>query len=492
MKGHISDLVRSLETDKRIDVKFIAGFLLFVTAARTTIETLAGAGDFLLFTHPENYVFVFSFYGFSLILYTFFISMCSGKKPSEVSRVLTPFLLVALIVPVLDYLIYGYPLGGYAMSKISDFDLLRISSNNPPGESVILWLIPILSSVYVFLKRGSLVRSAVSFLVVFMVPVFLARDIADFLGLGGVLFYLYASFGSAIFLLLLFYMNNSKKFGLVFQRFWERMNRIVLYMLVFIFGVSTSGSVLSVNLFGVYVLVLLMISFIAMCLDDYFGLETDRENRRGNLLLHLSRAEVRDMIFVSHLVLFPFLLFIFNSAGNVMFVYYMVSLLSLSFVYSYGNVLKRLFPLNYIADALSYSFVFMSGRSLNIVQGSMEFTYFALSFLIFLLLVPMKDFGDYAGDKKTGIRNLYTILGFERAFMVSKIFLATAFIIFSACLVYVMPVKGLVNILVFYVIPSVTIIPLIIFRFRKTKDFETGLWLVDILLLAYLVPFILF
>lgn len=345
MKMRILDTLRSMESDGRIDLKVILVSLVFVSITRMIMETLLGSSDYLIFADFPTFLLVFSFYSLALVSYTFFISICSGKKPINIARILTPFLLVALLVPVIDYFLTGYPVG-YRMSAISDFDIVMISSNNPIGESLILWSLPVLAALYVLFEGKSVKRSFLTFMVTFFVPALLATDISDFLGLGKGLYFLYATVASIVFLLLTFYVQNAEKFGRLFMRFYGRMNRIVLYMIVFAFGIATAGSVFAANLFGIYIMTILIISFIAMCMNDYFDFFIDRENRENNLLNVLSREELKNIIIVSFIVIIPFLSFIFEAAKNVVFVYYMVSILTLIILYSYKNLLKSIFPLN--------------------------------------------------------------------------------------------------------------------------------------------------
>ncbi len=491
MDTNVFNSLRKLESDERVDLKLILVFLLFVSITRMILETLVGSSDYVTNTNLPTFLLVFTFYGFALVSYTFFLSLCSGKKPMNMARLLTPFLLLALLVPLLDYFITGYPVT-YQMSSISDFDILRISSNNPIGESIILWLIPFLSALYVFFERKSIKRSILTFIVIFLVPILLATDIADLLNLGRGLFFLYATTGSIVLLLLMFYMQNEEKFGYLFTRFVRRMNRVILYLIIFFFGIATAGSIFAVNFLGIHVLILLMISFIAMCVDDYYDHPVDRANRKANILDLLTKEDVKNIILVSCVVLIPFLSFIFEGVGSVMFVYYMISLLSLAFLYSYRNFLKTsLFPLNYLVDALSYSITFMAGRSVFVVHAPSEFLYFILVILIFFFLIPMKDYEDYEGDRKFGIKTLYTILGFEKAFKVCKLLLVVALLLTGLLFLLVLPPLSYLEIIIFYVIPSVVLVPFMVIRFRRSEDFETSLWIFDILLVVYLVPLLL-
>lgn len=484
------DIIRRLELDTRVDLKLILVFLVFVSITRMILETLLGSSDYLIFTNFSTFLLVFTFYSLALVSYTFFLSICSGKKPANTARVLTPFLLVALLVPAIDYFLTGYPVS-YQMSSVLDFDILRISSNNPVGESVVLWLIPVLSAIYVYMERKSIVKSLITFVIIFFVPVFLATDISNFLGLKSGLYFVYAAFASMIFVLLNFYIQNERKFGHLFMRFYERMNRIILYIIIFVFGVATAGSLFAVNILGFYILLILMVSFIAVCMNDYFDSDVDRANRKNNILDSLSKGELKNVIIISFLITVPFLSFIFESVSNVMFVYYIIAILSLIILYSYRDVIKGILPLNHIVDALSYSIVFMSGRSLLVVQGELEFVYFIVSTFIFLLLIPMKDHGDWKGDKKFGIKTLYTVLGFKKAFRLSRFFLFLAFIIFSLCYINVLPFSGPVSIIIFYLLPSILILPIMIIVFRRTGSIEKCIWLVDLLLFLYLIPFLL-
>jgi 4-hydroxybenzoate polyprenyltransferase len=490
MKTDILDILKNIESDRRIDLKIILVSLVFVSLMRILIETMLGVDEFILSPTLSNFVFVFSFYGFALLLYAFVLSLCSKRKPIEVARVLTPFLAVALLVPVIDFLVSGYPIIGYHMSKISNFDIFRISANNPFGESVILWSIPVMSAIYVFFQRKSVKRSFATFVAVFLAPIFLTTNIADFLGLGTNLYHLYATVASTVLLLLMFYIQNDEKFGKLFTRFYERMNRIILYIIIFVFGIATVGNVFATSFLGIYILILLIISFVAMCVNDYFDFPLDKANGKNNLLESLTKEDLKNVIIVSFLVLVPFLTFIFESIKNVMLVYYMVSIISLLFLYSYKNFIKGILLLNYLVDSLSYSITFMAGRSLIVAQGQMELAYFIMATLIFFLIIPIKDHGDLKGDTKLGIKNFYTVFGPKKAFRLCKVLLFVAFVIFSLCFLYVMPFKNLLGITIFYVIPSIVMLPLMVFRFKKTENLEMSIWLIDALLLIYLIPFL--
>jgi len=490
MKNTVLNTLKKIELNSRIDLKVVLVSLVFVSLMRMLIETMLGVDEFILSPTLSNFVFVFSFYGLALVLYTFFLSICSGKKPINVARILTPFLLVALFVPAIDFFVSGYPITGYHMSKISDFDIFRISANNPLGESVILWSIPVMSAIYVFFQRKSVKRSLLAFVAVFLAPIFLTTDIADFLGLGTNLYHLYATVASTVLLLLMFYMQNDEKFGKLFTRFYERMNRIILYIIIFVFGVATVGNVFATSFLGIYILVLLIISFIAMCVNDYFDFPLDKANGKNNLLESLTKKDLKNVIIVSFLVLVPFLTFIFESIKNVIFVYYMISIVSLLFLYSYKNFIKSVLLVNYLVDSLSYSITFMAGRSLIAAQGQMELAYFIMATLIFFLIIPIKDHRDLKGDTKLGIKNFYTVLGPKKAFRLCKVLLFMTFVIFSLCFLYVMPFKNLLGITIFYVIPSIVMLPLMVFRFKETENLEMSIWLIDALLLIYLIPFL--
>jgi len=169
----------------------------------------------------------------------------------------------------------------------------------------------------------------------------------------------------------------------------------------------------------------------------------------------------------------------------------MISIIALLFLYSYKKLVKSVLPLNYLADSLSYAITFMAGRSLIMTQGQMELAYFMMATLIFFLIIPIKDHGDSNGDAKSGIKNFYTILDPKKAFRLCKVLLCAAFVIFSLCFLYVMPFKNLWSITIFYVIPSVVMLPLMVFIFKKNENLEMSIWLIDILLLIYLIPFLL-
>ena len=486
--GILYNNIERIESDGRVDVKFIVLFIVFVSLARMLLEILVGSTDITILYGFSNFFTLFSFYSLALLLYTFLISFISSERPIKTARILTPFLIVSLLVPLMDYLISGYP-AVYRMSSLSDFDILKISSNNPLGESIVLWLIPIMSSFYVFLKKGSIKRSVITFVAVFFAPLFLSTAVSDLIGLGRGLYYLYASTASAVLILILFYSQNCEKFGKLFMRFYERLNRVVLYVIIFIFGAATAGSIFAVSFLGIYILIMFMISFMAMCVNDYFDFLIDKTNRKNNILNFLSREELKNVVIVSFLVLMPFLVFVFESIGKFLFVYYVISIISLIFLYSYRNFIKGVFLLNYLFDALSYSFMFMAGRSLIIIQGSSELLYFIIATLIFLLIVPIKDIKDFRGDEKFGIKNLYTVFGYKKAFKITKFLLCLAFVIFSFCFVYVLSLRGLLNLAFFYFIPSAIFVPFIITMFKKKESVELSIWLIDVLLLTYLIPF---
>lgn len=485
---NVLDRIKRLENNKRLDLKFVLIFLIFVSITRMIMEILLGRYDYIIYANLSNFVQAFSFYALALVSYGLFLSVCSGKKPINLVRILTPFLLVALLVPLIDYSVSGYPVI-YQMSAVSDFDAIRISSNNPLGESVILWLIPIMAAIYVFLERKSIKRFIVTFAVTFFVPVLLATNISDFLGLGSHLYYLYATMVSIVFLLLMFYMQDSEKFGKLFMRFYERMNRIILYIIIFAFGIATTGSLFAVNLFGIYILILLIISFIAMCVNDYFDFSVDKANRKNNLLGSLTKEELKNVIIVSFLVLIPFLVFVYEGIKNVLFTYYIISMLSLIFLYNYKNFVNCPFPLSYVIDALSYSITFMAGRSMILARGEMEMLYFITITIIFLLLIPMKDYGDFKGDKKNRIKTLYTILRFKKAFRLCKAFLVIDFLILSLWFVSISHI-GTEKLILFFVLPSVIFLPFIVYNFKKTEDSEKTIWFLDVLLIIYLLPFL--
>lgn len=484
-------MLDSVGSNERIDFKTSFFFLVLVASLRMVLETILGNTSILETPFHYNFLFLFSFYSISLVVYTFLLSLLSSKKPVYMSRILTLFLLLALIVPVLDYgisFISGQEQILYATTGIGDFDIIRLSASNPVGETMVLWLIPIASCIYVYLLRRSIVRTILTFIVTFLSLFFVGIDIPAFMGFGMDHYYLYAALVFTILSPAMLYIQNPEKFVSLFKRFHERLNRIVFYVLLFVFGIEVAGSVFYVDYIGLHIFSILIISFMATVFNDYYDFGTDNVNKKNNLLSIFSKKDIQNSLLISLMILVLVLVFLLH-VGSIVFVACSVSILSLIFIYSFRNMSKHLFPLNYIADALSLSIIFIAGKSLVAMEYH-DFGLFLLLTLIFFLVVPLKDFKDWRGDKTTGIKTLYTLIDRNKAFTISKIFLLSSYVLWLVLVTLFSPQIGLWEIVGFYILPSLIFVLVSIKLSKGKPGFERSLWLLDLLFVIYMVPFL--
>ncbi len=478
--------------------------------------------DYLFVQVHLTCFFITSFIGGLLILK--FFSKISLSKVANLTALgftfvlLPPFIDVFILNNPSSYT-YGDPNWVINIFKLFTFQLDEgFSAFYQGGEGIIyeLFLILIMACMYVFIKTKSILKTlgaAASFFVLFIFigspQLILLRPIAG--QLLHPLYILRYLIISIILLLFLIYICNKKLLKsfikssrlittthfaimtiigifisghiLVRETFYININDVVNLILVFLRQMSPYEMTTFIKLFignigtfGISVFCIIFVWQYAVMINHVYDEKIDALDNKERLLpkKFLSKKQVKHIAIIYAIIalilsvtlgIFSFLLVAFGLFLGTIYSVKPVRLRDTAFstlIIGAGSTIA--FFIGYVTPAYIQA---MHGINAGeIIYTYPEFTtqvlFIGLIIFIALSVGPLaKDYKDYQGDKKTGVKNLFTIYGVEKGVKIVSILLPFTF--FMLILLF----NSIVDVLIF--VPLGLLAGFLFYRFKKTE-----------------------
>jgi len=467
----IREAIEKIEA-KKINLIRIFSIILILSAIRDFIEIslLNVHYNFLIILH-FNLFYIAIFLSYVLIITVF-----SKEKVGKVINISLIGFLLIFFPPLIDHFIFGrnvtycYHQPENLLKNLSTFFFYDECIGK--GQIIEIILLNILASFYVYCKTKSLMRSVSIFIFICLVVDFfhiptLLLNISSNFDIGTSLYYLLLS--SVVLILLCYRANKKMLFGLV-----KNMRPVRSFYAVFLvfFGSLLAGIYDVISLIAGMLAIFFTWQFSIIVNDIYDQKIDNLSNRKRPLILKiLSEKNYFNLaaIFLMFAILFGIL------AGLVPFLI-LCACIVIVFLYSFPAVRLRKYIFSSsivgICSALAFLLGYFSQAAIT--------TPMAVSLSIILAIsislgVTAKDFKDYEGDKRDGVKTIFTVFGLERGKTISAIMLAIAFLMPMFLL---NTLKDLIIILTFAIVASL--------YFKKKQDYPMTI-VFCILLLVYVM-----
>lgn len=471
----INHLVRGIDHIEKKELTFSSFFFTFfaIVIVRTILEFSLEGKHFII--HNESFYhnvvdFIHIFFSwFSLyLIISYIIFIFSNKKFIDVIKFTLITFSVILIVPLLDYFIFGsgkilynYDFSNFIYSYFNLFNPFASIDFVTTGVRYEVFLVLSGSFLYIYyFSRAKFLSVVATFLIyntIFIygyLPAFYVWSLDT--SFEGIVERGLTLNKSVIILNLYIYIPIL--FGIIFKALenfdrerraivydFIRIERLSIYLALFLFGffISVKSTYIEYaifNLFDIFKVVtaILAISFTffySVILNNIVDLNIDKITNRTRPLVvqSISLNEYRDLKNI-----FLFVGLILSVTVNETFFFLMIFIAVLSYLYSSSFFrLKRYLMINNLTLALIALSVFLAGLSL--IEGNSAFivadkVLLTLIFLFFFIGANLKDIKDERGDRLDNITTLVTLYGQEKTLKIVKIALGIILVVFAQIL----------------------------------------------------------
>jgi homogentisate phytyltransferase/homogentisate geranylgeranyltransferase len=393
------------------------------------------------------------------------IKVFSKERLSKIANLIGWGFIILLIPPIVDRFIFGrvtpysyVPLEEF-IGALTTFGLSLYPKIGGLGLLLELLALTTLSSIYVFVKTKSITRTLLNFVVFYLFisfvgtptlnPIFhvmvKARYYAD---LSIPLVFLYNLILSLIFLFILLKLSKRGLFSSFIKS--SRPLTSVHALLMVGIGVLVAGHLNiglappfagNIGTFGTSLFLIVFLWQYAVMLNHIYDVEIDRMGNKGRVLPRgmLTISQVKRIAIIYALVSiglasllshFAILITLICLLLGVMYSVPPVRIRNSAFattIIGLGSSLA--FFIGYFTP--SYERVLISRRyEFSSVVPELSTEAISIAFLIFIVLSIgslIKDFKDYEGDKKSGVRNIFTIYGKEKGVNITSMLLPVSF-----------------------------------------------------------------
>lgn len=455
MTGFFHRVVQTLEKD-RLSLMQIFFILFLVFAVRSFIEVCI----FGYRSQLANYAHVISFYIACLLGITLILRILSRTDVKKILNAAVWVCWIVLLPPIVDKFIFHYELG-YAYLQPQDmlFPLAKTSI----GQIILVSIIFYLCVAYVFLKTGAYTRTILSgcFLYLFILTMGTQFIEARFLSQYSMILYFLTV--SLVLLTLLLYVNNKRVFAGLLGAMKTKI--AVVFAGLVLVGASFGGAgwlfnPLKADFSRVFLsaIAIALAWVYAAAVNDIYDIRIDRVSNkrrplpRGTLSMEQLKTFAILSALASLLISIPLGIYHFAIVSGCLLLGTIYSapplrlrkrLLWSPCTIGAGAVLASLIGL--VCVKITFSFE-------NVVGG-------ILIFWAFSTASCAKDLSDYEGDKKAGVRTVFTVFGLKRGTRITQLLLFTAFL--SPLILF----HQLVDIVVF--LSFATSMALLFGRFKK-------------------------
>lgn len=456
-----------------------------------------------LFGYPYKnlgYSHIFSiahvFFGFYICVFlggVFILKVLTEEKVGKIANLASWGFIMVIMPPIIDHFIFGYrgPYKYIPPEKFFDFVLFSYHKIFPYiagyGLLIEILFIVILTTTYTYIKTKSIPKAVINFIsfnffIAFVStpalnPLLNKWEIGDLCQ--PAFFLRYVILSIFIFLLIMLVSKKGLLSSFIISSGPLRSLHFLIMGLVGIFiadqikintgeltSYTNSGNI---GIVGITLFVILFVWQYATMINNVYDVEIDKITKKGRVLVKgfLSPNQLREIsiIFAISAVGMAFTLGVIEVILTLLFIF-------LATIYSVPPFRLRNSPFSTTIIGLGSSIAFFIGYfapSYELVNGEVVKSYPAVTtsamiigWIIFISLSAgsmVKDIDDYEGDKKTGVKNIFTLYGIEKGINISASMLILSFL--SPLLLFHEPI----DIVVFMVSAALTIISFV--RIKK-------------------------
>jgi 4-hydroxybenzoate polyprenyltransferase len=448
-------IINFLEVE-RLNFIEIFIFIFFISLFRSLIEGWSFSFSFTAIQNAHIVSFYFCVFTGGVLL----LKVITRDKLLKIANVTCIGFLILPLAPLLDHFVF-HRVGGYDYLPKKVFLDSLLTSVGPPeyagiGQILMIWLIIIFTSLFVAIKTRSMSKAIVNCFVLYFF--ILAMSTPTLNGIFNenytypqTFFLLYYLILTAIFIILI--ITISKR-GLLYSLIRSLRPLTTLHATIMVLiGLILAAQVKVGELihfpftekFGYVGMSLLAIVFLwwfTVLLNQIYDYDIDRITAQDRVLVKglLTKSEVTQItilfgilsVFLSLLIGY---IIIPVAIGLVLAILYSVPpvrfrnhLLSITFL-GLGSSLEFLagyltFPT--ITNIAGRVFPLISYPALHIPLSCALIG--IIIFIAFSTGPAIKDLKDYEGDKKSGVKNIYTVFGMEQGLKIVSILLFVSFI----------------------------------------------------------------
>ncbi len=455
MRG-IKNFIAFLEKE-RLGVITIFFWILFLGTVRMWTEV----NLFGYHYHLIQYAHTVSFYICVFLTGILSLKLFAKEKIMKIANLSAFGFIIVLFPPLVDHFIFHYSTYTYIPKEKFLYGIFFLYNKIFPevagyGLMIEIILILISTTLYVFIKTNSAIRAIgnlifLNFLIIYVStptvnpllnswekgvlcqPVFLLRYIVL----------------SIIFLLLIaivikkqLFISIIKSIGLLRTLHFAVMTLIGVFIVghvsIDVGNLMDYSQVGNVGMLGLAIFSVMFIWQYAVMINNVYDVEIDKVTKKDRLLVqgYISPKTARKIAFI--------LAFIGIALSAILSLWHFLLALLFLFlatIYSVPPLRLRDYPFSPLFIGAGSSIAFLMGcltpsyivadQSIIKVFPAISEKIYIVSLLIFITLSiggMTKDIDDYYGDKKEGVRNIFTIYGIDRGINIVSALLAIAFL----------------------------------------------------------------
>lgn len=411
-----------------------------------------------LFSYTYNiidYGHTIAFYFLVFVIGLFILKVVTKERLTKIANVICYGFFLLPLPPILDFFILNRTFGYDYMPKGASLDVfLTFTPTESAGIFQILMLLSflLLACLYVFVKTKSLSKIVITFFSFWVMIVVVSIPYINPLfpppgKIFQVPFFLYYCLLIIVFLLLIIIVSKKKLLTLLLKslRPFPILHGVTMVLL----GIIVAGNLNTeeffrypfTDTFGIVILSILTVVF-AWCytvlINHIFDREIDKKSGE-------QRVTTENMLTISQIkqlsILFAILSFLFASLLNYEIFILTIIALVLGTLYSVPpfRLRNRIFSSLFIGVGSSIAFfigtvtpsVSYSKTGLLLLTPTIPFHAFLIGVVICFALsigTIIKDVKNYEGDKKSGVRNIFTIYGMEKGVSIASVLLFISFL----------------------------------------------------------------
>lgn len=438
-------------------------YLFFISFLRNSVEAELLNNSYLLgdIIFPLFYVFTF-FVG------SYIVSFFSKQSLRKVCFFVLKWYWVILLPPLFDFYVFGRDYT-YRAVRLEDFlsgffTFFIFSDAFGKGLLMEFFIICAGAFFYVYMHTKSLSRSFFAFFSIYFFIALVCTPDLFFESKQGVTLFLDWMFNVYLGTLFLVaigkFLGDNKKVVLTLLKTSD-VERTLFFLFIYVVGLIIFGRFdYLVFMGGISVFFIWQFTVL---LNNFYDKEIDKvtNRERYKLFTSVKDKDVKKVIFV----------FFFAALGTSFFssvknFFLCVLTLFLAYVYSAPplRLRKTIFSTVFLGAGavivLLMAYPFLESSSVSLMMDNTSQLAAAL-FVAVTFGTTIKDLKDFEGDKKVGVRNIYTILGREKAKKLSSALLFASFL----SPVFLFPTT--LNFIVFFVISVLSMVD-----FYRSESFK--------------------
>lgn len=451
MKGFIFKTIEFLEK-KRFDILGIFLFITIVSGIRMFLETKI----FGYAPSKMSYYYIFYYYHFISFYITVFIGSIlimkwlTGEKLIKIANLASIGFIIIWIAPIVDKYVFNYGRTYSYIPKDQFFYFMlflypKIHGVAGAGLGIQFILILILTTLYVYIKTSSILKSIGNLFLINSFTAFLStpsiNPLIEKLSLGTLSQPLYILRYTIISLILIFLLMKILRKGFL-KSFLKSMGliRAFHFILMGLIGIAIAGMLKmhlnyenagNIGIFGITIFTIFFLWEYAVMINNLYDIEIDKISKKERITAKgfLSLKNIRDIaiIFAIISIAFSFSLGIYQLILSIISIF-------LATIYSAPplRLRNKIFSNSFIGigSSICFSIGYMAPRYIEVngityrIYPTISPNSIWISILIFVALFAgslVKDIDDYEGDLKSGVKNIFTIYGIEKGIKIASV-----------------------------------------------------------------------